>query len=246
MSTEISGGRRGQSLINPASAVKFVFEEGFEKAIDSFTKLKKTDRQKCRDEWMVETEIALDILKDKARQSDVDDSVLQSDDDSSSIIRRQFDLWLGDCEGIESILRYLQEKKKGGVAGIQIDVELGDHPFKRFVNYITEVCEQAKGYLGQYAETIATLPKKFSSSSDIENDAGGNDVGNPVCAGVALNPDELSGENNSTVMYWRHYKPVVQRESGDKVPGFITDPFKGTNNLYIEPLSGTQSYLAQI
>ena len=262
VSTKSKDDKSGQSLVNPAAAVRFVFEEGFDKAADSFWTLMRKRKGDYPRDWVLETEKAICHLKGKAKQNDVDETVKQSDGILSSLVIRQLDLWLADSKEIsaEGILKYLSGKKAGGGTGVVTDEKFKNHPFKQFVDYLTEVCVQAKGYLGQYAEQIPTIPKKFVSfSNDKENrgriddsssegwEKGGVELCENPLDGSFCNPETNSNENTRKIIqYYRHYEPTAYRETAIEVPSFITTPFKSTNNLYIEPLSGTQSYFAQM
>lgn len=249
VSTETGNEKKGQGLVNPASAVRFVLEEGFDRAIDSFWKLTASDIRACRKDWLDETKIAIDILKKSAELSDVDESVKQSDGDYSSIVIKQFELWLKDCRELsrDGVLKYLHGKEEGGAAGIGVSIEFKNHPFKKFVDYIIEVCAQAKGYLGQYAEQIVTLPEDFSTSTVTEGVVDNNTCKVFSCGGVTLNGcTGVNIKDVQTIKYYRHYDPCISKKKDDEAVDFIANPFKGTNDIYVEPLSGTQSYLSQM
>jgi hypothetical protein len=259
VSTESKDDKSGQSLVNPASAVRFVFEEGFKRAVDSFWNLISVSMEDYREDWLQETDAALSHLEEKAKHNDVDESIRQSDEIFSSLVIKQLNLWLADCKELsaEGITKYLSGKNAGGETGIDADEDFKSHPFKQFVDYLTEVCVQAKGYLGQYAERIPTIPRKFDSfARDGDKQGGGaSEVWKNTCVELsseALSKNSDKADNASdesfytTIQYYRHYEPVVCRENNNETPDFITTPFKNTNNLYIEPLSGTQSYFSQM
>ena len=225
----------GQSLVNEAAAVSFVFEEGFKNVVEGFKELYKVE--------YAELKQILDVLTTKARKVDVDQYVKQSDDDCRKLIKMQMGSWLKDCniDGAGDMRNFLESAKN----------EEKDCPLRKFVDYLEQTCKQAKGYLGKYSEKIVTLPKHFiagrsaqSQQQPVRDDA---NVIERIFPSVYTTP---------SIKYIRHFKPkVATSRTPDEIkngtpPDFVTKPFlglgEGPSVLYIEPLSGTQSYLTQI
>ena len=230
-----NGNSSGQSLVNAATAVIFVFEEGFSNVANGFLGLYAVEESmKSKINWLI----------DKAASENVSESIRQSDGDCRALVKQQLLLWIKDCpdDGLDSIKEFLCAKDEG------------DHPFKNFVDYVEQACEQAKGYLGKYAERITTLPAKFPARQGKKKN-----IGEETSSWERYRPDLVLSKYNGdapVIKYMRHFNPVsgtirTQEEIEKKLPpSFVTNPFdklgEGKHVLYIEPLSGTQSYLTQI
>ena len=234
---ESGHGLSGQSLVNEAAAVAFVFEEGFEKVVNSFESLYKDD--------YMELKSLLELLKEKARN--VGASVKRSDGSFRELIKIQIARLVEDCSVSvgDEVVSFLKLEPKNSCC-----------PIKRFVDYLEQACEQAKGYLGQYAEKISTLPEHFITNCQAEEEAiPAAKISQPVVDCKYVDPcDEKDKTPN--IKYKRHFIPknaTFRTEEEIKrcePPEFVCKPFENLgqepNLLYIEPLSGTQSYFTQI
>ncbi len=226
----------GQSLINEASAVAYVFQEGFQKAINGFQTLYKKEYSKIKQ--------VLDYLE--KLNADVDQYVAISDASCRNLIKQQLSNWLKNCpaDNVSDIIAFFDAKEER------------DCPMKKFVDYLEQVCRQAKGYLGKYAETIVTLPKFEKFSKDKEDLDGWVDSHKDIKTNPKLYFKSNPCDNVPAIKYIRHYnstEAIARTEEEIKKhepPAFVTNPFRrlgqGSNILYIEPLSGTQSYFSQI
>lgn len=110
----------------------------------------------------------------------------------------------------------VEEKKEKAIASCQ-NKESIDH----LVKYIDSYCDQIKNLLSKYAEKIATLPEGFSVKGNNQWKNGWNDAG--------ILPYQNNSDKILNLRYWRH-----QTNKDDKY------------DYYLEPLSGTQSYLSTL
>ena len=108
-----------------------------------------------------------------------------------------------------------------------------ESPISALVKYLLAYCEQVSGLMSKYAETIATLPECFSKDErekpwDLE------------WAGIHFWKDKVPFKGSDSIKqsvstyqirYWRH---ETERKTGKD---------GGCKDLYLEGLSGTQSYL---
>lgn len=250
VSTEINkSSHSGQSLVNASAAVRFVFEEGISKAVESFYRLKKRSTTKESIKVWREADRAIRHISNQTQALDA--SICQSDAGIRQLLIKQISLWLTnyDKDKIPSVWAYIVEVRKGSYEAHRADTKtFVDHPFKMFIDYLVEVCSQAKGYLGQYAEEIATLPGGFSTEPKrgessprlFKGEEKWDAAGLNICIG------DVELKNGDVIEYYRHFIPRTGREDTNDPPQFVTDPFCDTKNLYVEPLSGTQSYLTQL
>lgn len=122
------------------------------------------------------------------------------------------------------------------------------NPISALVDYLNSYCDQVKGLISKYAEKIATLPNGFSVDGSRQSIHGGGAAGQSdrkvkvrqvydqgwLTAGIVAFNEEIlqQGEckekptvDTFVLRYWRHQ---TQKKKAD---------------LYLEGLSGTQSYL---
>ncbi len=286
----------GKSLINPASVVSYVFEEGFDRAVNSFIKLYNLENVHGEDHAAVEkknTYVALTAMRDMHPRQ-VESNIRKSEAEYETLVLEQLKGWMASLECSNDVLRYLEsrcacgddseladisqqiaELKKSMPSKYSVDPRWRDlvrrsnrinsrrreaaweHFFSHFVDYLVEVCKQAKGYLGKYAENISSLPAGYEikqNGKTLEGDrfnlegTGGSDweYGN-----LHVYTKCVDCEQQPVVQYVRHLNQSdgIERPQGSvKPPSFVTSPFAAFQGsvLYAESLSGTQSYLNQL
>lgn len=223
-------------------------------ALYFFNNTKERLTANASDKERKETKSAIEYILNRADSCEIDESVIQSEEGFRQLIVKQIALWLHDDlkNSIPSVLAYVKEQLKGPrERDIADTTTYINHPFKLFVDYLVEVCKQAKKYLGQYAEEIATLPSGFNGDyspqkSLHEHNLLGSSSEDWTAAGLKVYIGTDVPKDGEIVQYYRHYKPTAGRSTLNEPPPFVTSPFQGTGNLYIEPLSGTQSYISQL
>lgn len=225
----------GQGLVNEAAAMTFVIENGFVEAVDSFNLLYPFDNGQEAD---TETRNALEFFKSKALSESIADELKHSScKNNFKLMTIQFKAWLKDAP-------------EGAFPSVHGFIEHGGREppqFRRFRRYFDQVCRQAKGYLGLYAEQIATLPKGFAHNSGDKCLIRGMEWENKRIRifKVALPEEAYSPSLAPAVGYVRHETVTV---SEDNLSTFVSNPFVGPRKQfrYLEPLSGSQSYLVQL
>lgn len=250
----------GKSLATPEDVVEFAFNEGLEKALDTY-------EVSCKDvkEFPVNKKI-IDVLrglKDHLvyeRQSGESKKEDEKQDacDYSSYIKRQLKKWLesyidsdpdireavaflsGETSNIEELEKsanvemdkldaldessdeYKEQKRKWSDIDDRLQAARNAlaSPIDSLVVYLNSYCAQIQGLLSKYAEKIATLPKGFSI---------GAPQGEFNCVWLDANIRAWSEDAKRIVLrYWRH------------------ETKKNDSDVYLEALSGTQSYLSTL
>ena len=252
---EASTDGRGQSLITDEDVVEFAFNEGLLSALETY---KRTAPELDREANNKFIEALISLRKCNQDGIEVNklvfDRQFESDKSCDKIIKRQLRDWAKLFTGTyldvasEQYLREESDAKKDleerlnelesqlddldpesdeyrekdtECATIQdkLDKIGGDStpPIAHLVDYLNSYCEQIKKLLSKYAEEIATLPEGFSKSSR----KGG---------GKNLNWDmaNVSEHAKRRLRYVRHGATPK------------------SNDLYLEALSGTQSYLSTL
>ncbi len=250
----------GKSLATPEDVVEFAFNEGLEKALDTY-------EVACKDvEGFLVNKKIIDVLrglKDHLvyeRQGGVSKKEDKKQDvsDYSLYIKRQLKKWLephvdsdpdirgavaflsGETANIEELEKSAnaemdkldaldessEEYKKQKRKWSDIDDKLNAarnalvSPIASLVLYLDSYCAQIQGLLSKYAEKIATLPKGFSIGAPREEfNCDWSDAN--ICAWS-------KDEKRSVLRYWRH------------------ETKKDDSDVYLEALSGTQSYLSTL
>ena len=250
----------GKSLATPEDVVEFAFNEGLEKAFDTY-------EVACKDVkgFLVNKKI-IDVLrglKDHLvyeRQSGESKKEDEKQDacDYSSYIKRQLKKWLesyidsdpdireavaflsGETSNIEELEKstnvemdkldaldessdeYKEQKRKWSDIDDKLQAARNAlaSPIDSLVVYLNSYCAQIQGLLSKYAEKIATLPKGFSI---------GAPQGEFNCVWLDANIRAWSKDAKRSVLrYWRH------------------ETKKNDSDVYLEALSGTQSYLSTL
>ena len=109
---------------------------------------------------------------------------------------------------------------------------LQKHPIDDFIRYVESIFENTKKLFKQYEEQIVTLPSgyKINTASEVKqgDEASGEEV---TLDGVeiVINIEGVENRNSHWIGYRRHAHTI-----------------DGCKSLYVEPLSGTQTYLSQL
>lgn len=264
-------GGGGKSLFSNANLLYFVFENSFNSAVRSYlaahtpstlnsnlagalyamTKLSPRPQYTAKElseEVDSDDDVANMILVQMVKWADLaktDGRILKGykTDDEDGLLLPLQDEWVAagiwqTCfsawnprAGLELLLDGLLGNNSAACA------EMGD-----FIAYIGgTILEQARAYLAKYEERHSTLPAWFEMSSEQQDEAdvewkvkhGDEEVFSQKIA-FSSNCDKKETGKKSAFCYWRHGDDVARNNS--RLP--VDD-----RAIYLEPLSGSQSYL---
>ena len=263
-------GGGGKSLFANANLLYFVFENSFNSAVRSYlavhtpgtldpnlagalyalTKLSPRSQytaKELREEVDSDDDVANMILVQmvkwadlaktderilKGYKTDGEDGLLlplQDDWSAAGIWQAYFSAW-NPRAGLELLLDGLLGNNSTACA------EMGD-----FIKYIGgTILEQARAYLAKYEERFSTLPAWFGMSSEQQDEDSvvwkrkhGDEVFEQKIV-FSSNDDKKTTYKKSALCYWRH---------GDKDAQDNSRSATNDRAIYLEPLSGSQSYL---
>lgn len=266
--------KAGQSLATIEDVVEFAFNEGLDKALETYKNSICTElfRQENEKDTIWGVNLNKKICDALIAQKNSGCMVYKRSEafceDYEPFIKRQLGEWLKDSEDSELLSasnflcgetsgemdqlkaqledinrKYAElpdgsEREKVGVAYDNIakkiklieDVDKLKWPIEHLIAYIASYCDQIKNFLSKYSENIATLPKGFTANGgggvfskgwkDAQIDQYNKELMKQV-------DDPIKDKQVETYLlrYWRH---ETQKKAAD---------------YYLEPLSGTQTYL---
>ena len=269
--------KAGQSLATIEDVVEFAFNEGLDKALETYKNSICDSLSSIESDKDVAWGINLNkkicdaLISLKNSGGLVYKRTDATFKDYKPFIKRQLGVWLkknddsevisaskfllgeaaGDVKKLQDQLAELDKEYKSLPDGDKKDkvgdeysrlneklrqIEEADNfkrPMEHMVDYIAYYCGQIKNLLSKYSENIATLPKGFSVNGENgEFSKGWKSVQIDQFREDMLeqedNPEKKKEIETFVLRYWRHETP------------------KKPADYYLEPLSGTQTYLNQL
>lgn len=223
----IGGGGEKKSLVTKVDLLRFVLENSFNAAAKSFLELGygeyEPNRKAKSDSEISFEKVLRDIISMKPREvtiGKVKDSQAPTDGIAITILlRRQLKEWFGRLYGKTKLVK------------CRHDEFVSSYGYKEFVKYICgPIIDQAEVFLAKYEEEYSTLPGDFKIKA-------GKKEGSwpiPILCGMQNVSIEYSNEDTKRRQLYDKGHMCYFRHS----PGSA-----GEIRNYLEPLSGSQSYL---
>ena len=238
----------GNSLISDADILELMLEQNFAVCVDQYKAFAAND-DNCK---------IIKCLESIRHKSSANDKVIKfkyfSDKTIRELVAQRLYDWMNEVENKPcEIIKHLKEKyfaadakestkeeekrpsdKKGSADfDAKVNALLKRHPIDDFIRYVESIFENTKKLFKQYEEQIVTLPAGYK----VDNRSSEED-GNDSVLGFKINYKASDVEKDKNKLSWIAYRRhdctlSVKEKSNSKAE-------------YVEPLSGTQTYLSQL
>lgn len=218
----------GKGLVDTPDLMRFVLENTLNAALRSYLERCKDGTNVCN-AWNY-------ILKMRPRPVLPLDQLISGGRGVKSMLAQQINDWYINAEVDTSDFECL-------VSGEKLSSNLTG--FSEFLQNV--ILTQAESFLSKYEERFVTLPKSFGTTPPPKAWKKNEDWESAKVSLLFTSDDETrNGFGHSCLAYWRHYTFVPRDPKREKDEPAYKKLVANQNRLYLEPLSGAQSYLNTI
>ena len=218
----------GKGLLDIPDLMRFVLENTLNAALRSYL-------ERCKDSETVYKAWEY-ILNMRPRPVLPLDQLILGGRDVKSMLARQVNDWYINSESDSSVFKCLvsDEEHYPNLTG-----------FSEFLQNV--ILTQAESFLSKYEERFVTLPKSFGTTQPPVPWEKKEDWKSAAVSLLFTNDDKTRHSfGRSCLAYWRHYDFVPRDKKREKEESAYRKLVQNQDKLYLEPLSGSQSYLNAI